>query len=189
MGKSDKYAAAARDLAQEMGSRQWDLVYGGGSTGIMGIMASSVVEAGQKVTGIIPRALCQRERNGEVPVDKFGETILVDDMHTRKRLMASRASAFVSLPGGLGTLEEMFEVVRRRRLPTWSPLLTPVGNLESIGHPRRPSHPVQRRRLLRPPDSLHQACCARGVHRHHTAARTTGTALLRDRDPDQSRSS
>lgn len=109
-GKSDAYSQAAADLAVEMGKRNWDLVYGGGTTGLMGVIASSVVKAGQKVTGVIPRALIQRERNGEVP-EKFGDTILVDDMHTRKRMMAQRASAFVSLPGGLGTLEEMFEVV------------------------------------------------------------------------------
>lgn len=113
-GKSEAYAQAAKELAQEMGERKWDLVYGGGTTGIMGVIASSVISAGQQVTGIIPRALTQRERNGEVPVE-YGETILVDDMHTRKRMMAQRASAFVSLPGGLGTLEEMFEVVGRRQ--------------------------------------------------------------------------
>lgn len=95
-----------------MGKRNWDLVYGGGTTGVMGVIASSVIEAGQKVTGVIPKALTQRERNGEVPAEQYGETILVDDMHTRKRMMAQRASAFISLPGGLGTLEEMFEVVR-----------------------------------------------------------------------------
>lgn len=111
-GKSQVYADAAKELAKEMGARNWDLVYGGGTTGIMGVMASSVIEAGQKVTGVIPRALTQRERNGVVPTEQYGETILVDDMHTRKRMMAQRASAFISLPGGLGTLEEMFEVVR-----------------------------------------------------------------------------
>lgn len=110
-GKSQIYTDAAKELAKEMGTRNWDLVYGGGTTGIMGVIASSVIEAGQKVTGVIPRALTQRERNQEVPSEVYGETILVDDMHTRKRMMAQRASAFISLPGGLGTLEEMFEVV------------------------------------------------------------------------------
>ncbi|CCG84410.1 protein of unknown function [Taphrina deformans PYCC 5710] len=115
-GKSDAYALAAEELANEMAKRNWDLVYGGGSTGIMGVMASSVIKAGQSVTGIIPRALTRRERDGEVPAEIYGETILVDDMHTRKRMMAERGSAFVSLPGGLGTLEEMFEVA------TWNQL-------------------------------------------------------------------
>lgn len=115
-GKSDAYAIAAKELADEMAKRNWDLVYGGGSTGIMGVMASSVIKVGQSVTGIIPRALTRRERDGEVPAEIYGDTILVDDMHTRKRMMAERASAFVSLPGGLGTLEEMFEVVSIRKL-------------------------------------------------------------------------
>lgn len=77
----------------------------------MGVLGSSTKAAGQAVTGIIPRALTQRERDGQISSDLYGETILVDDMHTRKRMMAQKASAFVSLPGGLGTLEEMFEVV------------------------------------------------------------------------------
>lgn len=111
MGNSEIYAQAAESLAKEMGRRNWDLVYGGGSTGLMGVVASSVIKEGQKVTGIIPHALIERERDGEVPATKYGDTILVDDMHTRKRMMAQRATAFVSLPGGLGTLEEMFEVV------------------------------------------------------------------------------
>jgi uncharacterized protein (TIGR00730 family) len=82
----------------------------------MGVIASSCIAEGRRVTGIIPRALTQRERNANIDVSQFGETILVDDMHTRKRMMAERSTAFVSMPGGLGTLEELFEIA------TWSQL-------------------------------------------------------------------
>ncbi|ORY85446.1 hypothetical protein BCR37DRAFT_365002 [Protomyces lactucae-debilis] len=115
-GKSDKYAHAAKQLAQEMAARSWDLVYGGGTTGLMGVIASACKEQGRHVTGIIPRALTQRERNANIDSEQFGETILVQDMHTRKRMMAERSTAFVSMPGGLGTLEELFEIA------TWSQL-------------------------------------------------------------------
>lgn len=97
----------------------------------MGVVASSVIKAGRSVTGIIPHALTQRERDGVISEEDYGETILVDDMHTRKSMMAQRASAFVSLPGGLGTLEEMFEVVR----PRVKHVLT-IGHLESAWYTR-----------------------------------------------------
>src|SRR5919206_833597 len=88
------------------------LVYGGGNVGLMGTVAQSVLHHGGRVTGIIPDFLKSRERM----LDEVQETIVVSDMHTRKRLMFERADAFVALPGGIGTLEELVEQM------TWAQL-------------------------------------------------------------------
>jgi uncharacterized protein (TIGR00730 family) len=101
-------AALGRSLA-EAGIR---LVYGGGNVGLMGTVAQSVLDSGGHVTGIIPEFLRSRERL----LDAVQETIIVPDMHTRKRLMFERADAFVALPGGIGTLEELVEQM------TWAQL-------------------------------------------------------------------
>lgn len=111
-GVREDYAAAARRLGDLMVDRGLELVYGGGRIGLMGVIADSVMARGGRVTGVIPNALMAREQGHE------GVTELhrVDSMHERKSLMADLADAFVALPGGLGTLEELFEVV------TWAQL-------------------------------------------------------------------
>jgi len=106
------YAAAARRLGEQMVARDMGLVYGGGRVGLMGVIADEVLSRGGRVAGVIPHALMAREQGHE------GVTELhrVESMHERKALMADLADAFVAMPGGLGTLEELFEVV------TWAQL-------------------------------------------------------------------
>ena len=111
-GKSKHYTAAAKQLGEEMHLRGIDLVYGGGSTGIMGELATTLLENGSKVTGVIPNFLYERE----VGKENVTELIKVDTMHVRKQTMYDRAEGFVILPGGLGTLEECFEVISWKQL-------------------------------------------------------------------------
>lgn len=133
-GKSDKYAEEASKLGKMLAAKNWGLVYGGGSTGLMGAVARGCASSGGYVHGIIPEALISRERteetnaklkdgidnhDGLTPLPdsaEYGKTTLVKDMHTRKRLMGEEASAFVALPGGYGTMEELMEVVTWHQL-------------------------------------------------------------------------
>lgn len=111
-GKDPAFAEAARQLGHAMADDGISLVYGGGNIGLMGTVARAVIERGGRVTGIIPDFLKARE----VMLEEASETIVVPDMHTRKRMMYERADAFVALPGGIGTLEELIEQM------TWSQL-------------------------------------------------------------------
>lgn len=104
-GSDSIYAVAARNLGQAMAKAGIGLVYGGGATGLMAAIAQSVLAGGGHVTGIIPEFLVGKE--GLLP--ELQECLVVDGMHERKRLMFERADAFVALPGGIGTLEELAE--------------------------------------------------------------------------------
>lgn len=104
-GADPIYEAAAASLGRAMAKAGIGLVYGGGGNGLMGAIARSVLASGGEVTGIIPDFLRRKEQ----PPNEFQECIVVPDMHTRKRLMFERADAFVALPGGIGTLEELVE--------------------------------------------------------------------------------
>ena len=105
-GDSPAFADAARSLGQLIGSTGGTLVYGGGRVGLMGTVADAVMAAGGQVVGVIPQALMDRE----VGHAGLTELHVVQTMHERKQLMAERADAFISLPGGIGTLEELYEV-------------------------------------------------------------------------------
>lgn len=105
------YLAAARELGQALAAAGIKLVYGGGGVGLMGATARAAHEAGGRVLGIIPDFLTSRERALEVV-----ETVVVNSMHERKTMMYDAADAFVVLPGGVGTLEEIVEVLSWRRL-------------------------------------------------------------------------
>lgn len=111
-GGDPAFAEAADALGRHMGAEGLGLVYGGGNVGLMGTVARGVLAAGGHVTGIIPDFLKSRERM----LDEAQETLVVPDMHTRKQMMFERADAFVALPGGIGTLEEVVEQM------TWSQL-------------------------------------------------------------------
>lgn len=111
-GSDPVFRAAAEALGRDMAQQGIRLVYGGGDVGLMGTVARAVLDAGGYVTGIIPDFLKARE----ALLDDAQETIVVPDMHTRKRLMFERADAFVALPGGIGTLEELVEQM------TWAQL-------------------------------------------------------------------
>jgi uncharacterized protein (TIGR00730 family) len=118
------------------------LVYGGGNVGLMGTVARAVLDQGGYVTGIIPDFLKAREKM----LDDVQETIVVSDMHTRKRLMFEKADAFVALPGGIGTLEELVEQMTWAQLGQhtkpilmlntkgfWKPLMTLVAHMREQG--------------------------------------------------------
>jgi hypothetical protein len=107
-----KYFAAARELGEKLARRGWRLVYGGGGVGLMGVMAQAVLEAGGQVTGVIPKALL------ELGVGRaaVSELVVTDGLRDRKAIMDERGDAFVALPGGLGTLEEILEVMTLKQL-------------------------------------------------------------------------
>ncbi len=111
-GEDPRYLDAATRLGQVLLARGIGLVYGGSRIGLMGRLADTVLEGGGQVVGVIPRALMDRE----VAHQGLTELILTDSMHERKARMVDRADAFVAAPGGIGTLEEFFEVL------TWAQL-------------------------------------------------------------------
>jgi uncharacterized protein (TIGR00730 family) len=107
VGTNPEYAAAARRLGRALAHHHLGLVYGGGRVGLMGIVANAVLEGGGQVIGVIPEPLA----TAEVAHDGLTELHVVADMHQRKALMARRADAFLTLPGGIGTFEEFFETL------------------------------------------------------------------------------
>lgn len=111
-GRNPAYVEAARTLGKALAAANIGLVYGGGSLGLMGELARSVLAAGGHVTGVIPEFLAARERM----LTEVNELVVTADMHERKMTMFARSSGFVALPGGLGTLEELAEI------STWSQL-------------------------------------------------------------------
>ncbi|KXT05931.1 hypothetical protein AC578_294, partial [Pseudocercospora eumusae] len=123
-GTSPAHLHAARTLAQALHTHKIHLVYGGGTAGIMGEVARTLVSLSgpQAVHGVIPAALLEYERNGEIDEKVYGRTTVVKDMHTRKQVMAREViesgpgGGFVALSGGYGTLEELMEVI------TWNQL-------------------------------------------------------------------
>lgn len=111
-GGNGAYLAAARKLGAALAEANIRLVYGGGSLGLMGAVADATLDAGGKVTGIIPQFLADRE----VMHKGVTDLVVTNDMHERKRKMFEQADAFVALPGGIGTLEELIEML------TWAQL-------------------------------------------------------------------
>ena len=105
-GARPEYRAAAEELGRLLAARHLGLVYGGGNVGLMGVLADAALAAGGEVIGVIPRSLVDLE----VAHTGLRDLRVVDSMHERKATMAELADAFVALPGGIGTLEEMFEV-------------------------------------------------------------------------------
>jgi len=125
-GHDPAYAALAADVGAELARRGIGLVYGGGRRGLMGALADSALSAGGEVIGVMPRSMVEREwAHTDVT-----ELLICDSMHERKAMMAERADAFVALPGGLGTLEEIFEVWSWRQLGFHA---KPVGLLDAGG--------------------------------------------------------
>ena len=141
-GGDPAFAEAAAALGRALAEAGLGLVYGGGNVGLLGTVAQAVLDAGGHVTGIIPDFLKSRERM----LDAIQETIVVGDMHTRKRLMFERSDAFVALPGGIGTLEELVEQLTWAQLGQhkkpilllsiadfWTPLLTLLDHMREQG--------------------------------------------------------
>jgi uncharacterized protein (TIGR00730 family) len=126
-GTDPRFAAVAAEVGQWIGQHGGQLVYGGGRNGLMGIVADSTRAAGGRVVGIIPRALVEREWAHE----GCDELHIVETMHERKGMMMARADAFLALPGGIGTFEELFEVWAWRQLGYHD---KPIGILSSQGY-------------------------------------------------------
>lgn len=126
-GASPAYATGAQDLGRELVGRGYGLVYGGGNVGLMNVVANTVLEAGGTAVGVIPNALVSKE----VAHRGLTELRVVGSMHERKALMAELADGFIALPGGIGTMEEMFEVL------SWAQLglhQKPCGLLNVAGY-------------------------------------------------------
>jgi len=126
-GAAPVYAHAARAVGQALAKAGLTLVYGGGRVGLMGVLADACLEAGGEVTGVIPDFLAQKE----VAHTGVRGMRVVGSMHERKQIMADLSDAFIALPGGLGTMEELFEIW------TWSQLgrhFNPVGLYNAAGY-------------------------------------------------------
>jgi uncharacterized protein (TIGR00730 family) len=146
------YREAASELGARLGAAGIELVYGGGRVGLMGLLADAALTTNGKVTGIIPRRLL----DAEVAHLGVTELVVVDSMHDRKRLMAEKADAFAILPGGIGTLDELFEMLSWKQLELhdkpillvdiggyWAPLRALLDHIVVNGFAR-----LQTRRLL-----------------------------------------
>ena len=145
-GRNKAFAEAARDFGRILADENIGLVYGGGSLGLMGETARSVIRHGGRVTGIIPAFLSAREHM----LLEAHELVVVDNMHQRKHLMFMKSDAFVALPGGLGTLEEFVEQL------TWSQLeqhQKPIvlANIDGFWDPLLSLFARMRRGKLHPP--------------------------------------
>lgn len=144
-GRDESHFQAGLTLGRGLADAGLRLVYGAGTRGIMGAVARGTMDAGGKVTGIIPKFLIRREAN-EVELTELDELIVTEDMHERKHGMFERADAFVALPGGIGTLEEIVEIMTWAQLARhekpmvfaniggfWNPLLTLIEHMKQEG--------------------------------------------------------
>lgn len=151
-GRVDEaYRQAATRFGTLVGEKGYDLVYGGGHVGLMGMAADAALASGASVLGVIPKFL----QDYEVGHEGLNELIVTDNMHDRKRIMYERSDAFVILPGGLGTMDETFEVVTWTQLGLskkpvvianingfWDPLLALVDNLVATGFAREENRSI-----------------------------------------------
>jgi hypothetical protein len=141
-GAAPRFADAADALGRALAEADVGLVFGGGGDGLMGRLARATLAAGGRVTGIIPKFLVKREH----ALVGAQELVVVDSMHQRKQLMFERADAFIALPGGVGTLEELVEQLtwaqlQRHRKPVlladidgfWRPLLALFAHMRNLG--------------------------------------------------------
>ncbi|ABE39308.1 TIGR00730 family Rossman fold protein [Rhodopseudomonas pseudopalustris] len=129
-GTNPHFIEAAQAFGKDLAESSVSLVYGGGAIGLMGAVANAVLDHGGTVTGIIPGFL----RTKEIALDRVQELIVTDDMHERKRLMFERSDAFVALPGGIGTLEELVEQMTWQQLGRHTkPIL--IANIDGFWDP------------------------------------------------------
>jgi len=161
-GNRPDYAEGAKALARALVDNNFGLVYGGSNLGLMGVVAEEVLALGGNVTGIIPESLVTKE----LAHPALTELIVTRNMHERKAMMAERSDGFVALPGGLGTFEELFEIL------TWAQLSfhhKPVGVLNVNGYYDG---------LLAFLDHAHQEAFIRPQHRNMLMANTCAFSLL-----------
>ncbi len=162
LGRDPIYVQSAKALAAALAQRGLGLVYGGASVGVMGTIADEVLSHGGEVVGVMPDSLAQKE----LAHPNLTELYIVDTMHTRKAKMASLADGFIALPGGMGTLEELFEML------TWAQLgfhQKPIGLLNIDGYYDA---------LLRFIDHTVQEGFVRPTHRKLLLEATSAEALL-----------
>ena len=126
-GARDEYMAAADGFGRELAAREIALIYGGGNVGLMGALADGALDLGGQVVGVIPDFL----RDREVCHTGLTECVVVDDLFERKAVMIERSDAFVGLPGGIGTFDEILEVIAWRQLRQ---LRQPIGLLNVTGY-------------------------------------------------------
>lgn len=144
-GRGETYVQAGHALGRSLAEAGIQLVYGGGTRGIMGAVARGTIEAGGRVTGIIPRFLINKEA-AQSALGTLDDVIVTEDMHTRKHTMFEKSDAFVALPGGIGTLEEVVEIMTwaqlgRHRKPIalvningfWNPMLGLIDHMRAEG--------------------------------------------------------
>jgi len=155
-GRGETYLQAGRELGRSLAENDLRLVYGGGTKGIMGAVALGTSAAGGKILGIIPRFLIGKETSGPVQIPNL-ELVLTEDMHVRKHKMFEESDAFVALPGGIGTLEEVIEIMTWAQLGQhskpivfaniggfWDPVLALLDHMKQEGF----LHSLQRVRPL-----------------------------------------
>lgn len=163
---ADSYKEAAHRTGALLAANGYDIVYGGGRVGLMGIVADAGLKGGTRVVGIIPDHIKRYE------VDHTGltELIVVESMHVRKQMMVERSDAFIILPGGIGTLDEMFEIITWRQLRLhgkpvviintdgfWNPLVALMEHMTETGFMRKPNLPGAEDRLYHVVDSVEEA--------------------------------
>ncbi len=148
-GSSPVYTEAARQLGSELVRRGYGLVYGGGNVGLMSVIADSVLELGGHVTGVIPNSLVSKE----VAHRGLSDLRVVNSMHERKALMAELSDGFIAMPGGIGTMEEFFEVLSWAQL-AYSTVLSRHGylarlndSIQSLPNPRKRNFCYSRKTL------------------------------------------
>lgn len=148
-GTDPSHIKAAKALGALLAKQNIRLIYGGGTIGMMGAVSDAVMDNGGKVTGIIPKFLLDMEGSSE-ELKRLDEVILTDDMHARKRTMFERADAFIALPGGVGTLEELVEQLTwvqlgRHTKPVllaninkfWQPLIELISHMKDEAYIRK----------------------------------------------------
>jgi uncharacterized protein (TIGR00730 family) len=155
-GRSENYVEAGRTLGADLARSGLRLVYGGGTKGIMGAVAEGTLRGGGAVTGIIPRFLISKEAT-EGSLQRLDELIITEDMHARTHAMFERSDAFVALPGGIGTVEEIVEIMTWAQLGRhgkpmvfaniggfWDPMLALIDHMRAEGF----LHSAERIRLI-----------------------------------------
>lgn len=153
-GQDDAYVRSGQALGRAIAGAGLRLIYGGGTKGIMGAVADGAIRAGGKVTGIIPRFLISKEAT-EAALSRLDELVITENMHERKHTMFEKSDAFVALPGGIGTVEEIVEIMTwaqlgRHRKPIifvnvrgfWNPMLALLDHMRTEGFVHS-SHLVQ----------------------------------------------
>lgn len=145
-GNSDAYVEAVEEFARTLADHNYGVVFGGGNVGLMGVLADTTLGAGGEVLGVMPEALT----TAEIPHPNLTQLDIVPNMHARKERMANLGDAFVALPGGAGTLEELFEAWTWQQLGIhtkpvalfnvagfWDPLLAMIDHMAAQGFMRR----------------------------------------------------